>query len=175
MHSVRTFGDPESFSAPCSLRDLKRPHQFLPFVEADGSRAWGGGQGGSPFFRPSYLKTAAESDELGAGSATGPSGDPAKFGMGHPSPVAPASTRKRCPLLCGWAWRRKRRRLQQGEAHLATVSPGVLQATPGVATTSPFPTMEPSRARRRYLSDSPYRWGRPDQWICGEDECSSSS
>lgn len=101
---------------------------------------------------------------------------PCQVWDGTPEPRCPGIHQEGVPFALGWGWGRKRRRLQQGEAHFATVSPGVLQATRGVATKSPFPTtMEPSRARRRYLSDSPYRWGRPDQWICGEDECSSLS
>lgn len=107
----------------------------------------GRGQGGSPSVFTSYLKTSAESDELGAGSATGGSADPAKFWMGHPTPVAPTSNRKGCPLLCG-----EEEEGRRGEAHFATVSPGVLKATPGAVTTSPLPQQwnlgEPRRRPR---------------------------
>lgn len=79
------------------------------------------------------------------------------------------------PFALWWGGEEGEEEEQQGEAHLATVSPGVLQATSG-ATTCLFPTTkEPSlaTARRRYHGDGP-RVGRPDQWVCGEGECRSS-
>lgn len=72
----------------------------------------------------------------GAGFVPGPSRDPARFWVRQSTRVAPTSTRKWCPLLCGLVGRRGKQR----EAHFATVSPGVLQATPGATPTSPCPT-----------------------------------
>lgn len=87
----------------------------------------------------------------------------------------PTSTKKGRPLLCG----RREQWVEgsRGEAHFATVSLGVLQATSGAVLTFTFSTtMEPpgasrESARRRYQGDTR---GRPDQCVCGESECCSS-
>lgn len=92
---------------------------------------WGGGslrreQGRSSSVCTSYLETSAESDELGAGS-------PEKFWM----PPRPPERGALCFVV---GEEEEEEEGLRGEAHFATVSPGVLKATPGAVTASTCPT-----------------------------------